>query len=64
MQDPSSHSPDPGRFRRLPGIHTLLQAMSAEIDNWGREAVARSLRDAMETDPRKADAVPSTKGAL
>jgi imidazoleglycerol-phosphate dehydratase len=28
------------------------------------KAVARSLRDAMETDPRKADAVPSTKGAL
>ena len=28
------------------------------------KAVARSLRDAVETDPRKADAVPSTKGAL
>ncbi|MFK7942172.1 MAG: imidazoleglycerol-phosphate dehydratase HisB [Paracoccaceae bacterium] len=28
------------------------------------KAVARALRDAFETDPRKADAVPSTKGAL
>ena len=28
------------------------------------KAVARALRDALETDPRKADAVPSTKGAL
>lgn len=28
------------------------------------KAVARALRDALETDPRKADAVPSTKGTL
>lgn len=28
------------------------------------KAVARSLRDALETDPRKSDAVPSTKGTL
>lgn len=28
------------------------------------KSVARSLRDAVETDPRKADAVPSTKGSL
>jgi imidazoleglycerol-phosphate dehydratase len=28
------------------------------------KAVARSLRDALETDARKADAVPSTKGTL
>ncbi len=28
------------------------------------KAVARSLRDALEVDPRKADAVPSTKGIL
>ncbi len=28
------------------------------------KAVARALRDAMEVDPRKADAVPSTKGML
>ncbi|MEM8869905.1 MAG: imidazoleglycerol-phosphate dehydratase HisB [Pseudomonadota bacterium] len=28
------------------------------------KAVARALRDALETDPRRADAVPSTKGTL
>ncbi|MEM7711891.1 MAG: imidazoleglycerol-phosphate dehydratase HisB [Pseudomonadota bacterium] len=28
------------------------------------KAVARSLRDALEADPRKADAIPSTKGVL
>ncbi len=28
------------------------------------KSVARALRDAVETDPRKGDAVPSTKGAL
>ena len=28
------------------------------------KAVARSLRDALEVDPRKADAIPSTKGML
>ncbi|MGH1458628.1 MAG: imidazoleglycerol-phosphate dehydratase HisB [Paracoccaceae bacterium] len=28
------------------------------------KAVARALREALETDPRKADAIPSTKGAL
>ena len=28
------------------------------------KSVARALRDALETDPRKADAVPSTKGIL
>jgi len=28
------------------------------------KAVARSLRDALEADPRKADAIPSTKGTL
>ncbi|MEM8555661.1 MAG: imidazoleglycerol-phosphate dehydratase HisB [Pseudomonadota bacterium] len=28
------------------------------------KAVARALRDALELDPRKADAVPSTKGVL
>ena len=28
------------------------------------KSVARALRDAVETDPRKADAIPSTKGAL
>lgn len=28
------------------------------------KSVARALRDAVETDPRKSDSVPSTKGAL
>ena len=28
------------------------------------KAVARALREAVETDPRKADAIPATKGAL
>ncbi len=28
------------------------------------KAVARALRDALEADPRKADAIPSTKGTL
>ena len=28
------------------------------------KAVARALREAVDTDPRKADAIPSTKGAL
>lgn len=28
------------------------------------KAVARALRDALETDPRRADAIPSTKGVL
>ena len=28
------------------------------------KAVARSLREAIEIDPRKADAIPSTKGVL
>jgi imidazoleglycerol-phosphate dehydratase len=28
------------------------------------KAVARALREALETDPRKADEVPSTKGQL
>ncbi len=28
------------------------------------KAVARALRNAVETDPRKADAIPSTKGML
>jgi imidazoleglycerol-phosphate dehydratase len=28
------------------------------------KSVARALREAVETDPRKSDAIPSTKGAL
>ncbi len=37
---------------------------SHHIAEAGFKAVARSLRDAVETDPRKSDAIPSTKGAL
>lgn len=37
---------------------------SHHIAEAGFKAVARALRDAVETDPRKADAIPSTKGAL
>ncbi|MEL6376517.1 MAG: hypothetical protein AAFQ04_04860 [Pseudomonadota bacterium] len=31
---------------------------------WSRARHPRAMRDAMETDPRRADAVPSTKGSL
>ena len=37
---------------------------SHHIAEAGFKAVARALREAVETDPRKSDAVPSTKGAL
>jgi len=37
---------------------------SHHISEAAFKAVARALRDALETDPRKADAVPSTKGML
>jgi imidazoleglycerol-phosphate dehydratase len=37
---------------------------SHHIVEAGFKAVARALRTAVETDPRKADAIPSTKGAL
>lgn len=43
---------------RLHGIN------SHHIAEAGFKAVARALREAVETDPRKADAIPSTKGAL
>ena len=43
---------------RLNGIN------SHHIAEAAFKAVARSLRDALETDPRKADAIPSTKGML
>jgi imidazoleglycerol-phosphate dehydratase len=43
---------------RLDGINAHHVAEAAF------KAVARSLRDAVEPDPRRADAVPSTKGAL
>lgn len=37
---------------------------SHHISEAAFKAVARALRDALETDPRKSDAIPSTKGAL
>ena len=37
---------------------------SHHIVEAGFKSVARALRIAVETDPRKADAIPSTKGAL
>ena len=43
---------------RLHGIN------SHHIAEAAFKAVARALRDAVEIDPRKADAVPSTKGTL
>ena len=43
---------------RLDGIN------SHHIAEAAFKAVARALRDALETDPRRADAVPSTKGTL
>ncbi|MBT8413250.1 MAG: imidazoleglycerol-phosphate dehydratase HisB [Boseongicola sp.] len=43
------------------GLHGLN---SHHITEAAFKAVARSLRDALEVDPRKSDAVPSTKGTL
>ncbi|MEO1314710.1 MAG: imidazoleglycerol-phosphate dehydratase, partial [Pseudomonadota bacterium] len=43
---------------RLDGIN------SHHIAEAAFKAVAHALRDALETDPRRADAVPSTKGTL
>ena len=43
---------------RLHGIN------SHHIAEAAFKAVARALREAVEIDPRKADAIPSTKGAL
>ena len=43
------------------GLHGLNSHHIAEA---AFKAVARSLRDALEVDPRKSDAVPSTKGTL
>ncbi|MHA1129055.1 MAG: imidazoleglycerol-phosphate dehydratase HisB [Alphaproteobacteria bacterium] len=45
-------------IERLDGIN------SHHIAEASFKAVARALRDALETDPRKADAIPSTKGTL
>jgi imidazoleglycerol-phosphate dehydratase len=45
-------------------VEKLAGLNSHHIAEAAFKAVARSLRDALETDPRKADAVPSTKGML
>ena len=45
-------------------VETLYGVNSHHIAETCFKAVARALRDALETDPRKAEAIPSTKGAL
>lgn len=45
-------------------IDQLAGFNSHHIAEAAFKAVARALREAVETDPRKADAIPSTKGAL
>ncbi len=45
-------------------LDMLRGANSHHIAEAAFKAVARALRDAVETDPRKADAIPSTKGVL
>ncbi|MEM6620250.1 MAG: imidazoleglycerol-phosphate dehydratase HisB [Pseudomonadota bacterium] len=45
-------------------VEALAGVNSHHMAEAAFKAVARALRDALETDPRKADAVPSTKGTL
>jgi len=45
----------------LDALHGLNSHHMAEA---AFKSVARALREAVETDPRKSDAIPSTKGAL
>jgi imidazoleglycerol-phosphate dehydratase len=45
-------------------VETLYGINSHHIAETCFKAVARALRDALETDPRKAEAIPSTKGTL
>lgn len=54
----STHGGITLHVERLAGIN------SHHIAEAAFKAVARALREAIETDPRKADAIPSTKGAL
>ncbi|MEM8788081.1 MAG: imidazoleglycerol-phosphate dehydratase HisB [Pseudomonadota bacterium] len=54
----STHSGMTLHLEKLDGIN------SHHIAEAAFKAVARALRDAVETDPRKANAIPSTKGAL
>lgn len=45
-------------------VDMLHGVNSHHITEAAFKSVARALRQAIETDPRKADAIPSTKGAL
>lgn len=45
-------------------VDQLAGLNSHHIAEAAFKSVARALRDALETDPRKADAIPSTKGTL
>lgn len=45
-------------------VEVLAGINSHHITEAAFKAVARALRDALEPDPRRADAVPSTKGSL
>jgi len=45
-------------------LDTLAGINSHHIAEAAFKAVARALREAAQTDPRRADAVPSTKGSL
>lgn len=54
----STHGGITLHVRKLAGIN------SHHIAEAAFKAVARALRDALDTDPRKADAIPSTKGTL
>lgn len=45
-------------------LHKLEGINSHHIAEAAFKATARALRDALEVDPRKADAIPSTKGIL
>lgn len=45
-------------------VDALHGVNSHHIAEAAFKSVARALRDAVELDPRKADAIPSTKGAL
>ena len=55
-------------FAMQGGITLHVQALDGinahHVAEAAFKAVARALRDALETDPRKADAIPSTKGQL
>jgi len=58
FQSLSTHG---GITLHVDGLHGLNSHHIAEA---AFKAVARALREAVETDPRKADEIPSTKGAL